>query len=365
VEPKSGSERSDYPATNGVDGRFGRALWIDALRGLAVFLVVFEHAAVLIPGGAPHPLAVSVAALAPFRMPVLMFLSGMLLSRSLAKPRATFLRGKVSRILWPYLLWSVIFLLLAVPGEPPPNALDELLLNPTYPTWYIGYLFLFYMLSLMLPARARSAAIAVCLLAAAMVDQLSAAHIVGSVMHFQVERLLFTLAMFFSGDFFVRHSQRIMQLLTRIPVVATCLLLASATGVASSLGFRVQWNALWVVPVFAGILASIRFAPRLAGSRVGQAFATMGRQSIVFYLLHWPTQIVTFHLLFALSIRDPTVVFITNFVAGILAPMVFLQLKKRFGVLAYLFDLDPPSGFGWSPTLRKISAARWRRPRPS
>ena len=74
-----------------------RMQWMDLLRGLAVLLVVVLHAAS--HGGAEvEGWTLVNRHLTPFRMPLLMFLSGMLLHRSLAKPLPVYLWGKVAAL---------------------------------------------------------------------------------------------------------------------------------------------------------------------------------------------------------------------------------------------------------------------------
>ncbi|MDK6499355.1 hypothetical protein QP341_26160, partial [Escherichia coli] len=46
-----------------------------------------------------------------WRMPMLVFLSGVLLPRSVSKPLGTYYRGKAERILWPFLVWMVVLAL--------------------------------------------------------------------------------------------------------------------------------------------------------------------------------------------------------------------------------------------------------------
>lgn len=90
-----------------------RMSWIDVLRGLAVLAVVLHHAALQVTHGRDTNLGwISTLddAVTPFRMPILMFLSGLLLPLSLAKPWVVYLRGKLRKIAWPYLLWSFLHL---------------------------------------------------------------------------------------------------------------------------------------------------------------------------------------------------------------------------------------------------------------
>ena len=75
-----------------------RIEWMDSLRGIAILLLLFWHA-FAIPDllGTPMPdwLRNINNAFLPFRMPMLMFLSGMLLEKSLRKPLPTYYEGKL------------------------------------------------------------------------------------------------------------------------------------------------------------------------------------------------------------------------------------------------------------------------------
>ena len=74
-----------------VAARKQRYEWMDTLRGSAIVLMLVWHATA-IPAlvGIPVPTALIAVndALLPFRMPTLMFLSGLLLPAALRKPRA-------------------------------------------------------------------------------------------------------------------------------------------------------------------------------------------------------------------------------------------------------------------------------------
>ena len=120
-----------------------RMQWMDLLRGLAVLLVVVLHAAS--HGGAEvEGWTLVNRHLTPFRMPLLMFLSGMLLHRSLAKPLPVYLWGKVAAIVWPLVLWLLLYGFLVRGGFGWPETGVDYWLNGDY-LWFLMSLSLCYL----------------------------------------------------------------------------------------------------------------------------------------------------------------------------------------------------------------------------
>ena len=88
---------------------------MDVLRGTSILLVVFNHAilfASALPTGSPEVAWALNQVFAPIRMPLMVFLSGLLVAPSLARGWRQYLRGKARRVLYPYLVWSAIALVL-------------------------------------------------------------------------------------------------------------------------------------------------------------------------------------------------------------------------------------------------------------
>lgn len=90
-----------------------RMTWMDLVRGGAILLVVFWHAASvpdqLLDGAEPGYYVRKLnAALGPFRIPTLLVLSGLLVERSLAKGTRRYVTGKLRHVAWPYAVWLTI-----------------------------------------------------------------------------------------------------------------------------------------------------------------------------------------------------------------------------------------------------------------
>ncbi|WP_428419882.1 acyltransferase family protein [Methylibium sp.] len=86
--------------------------WVDSAKGVGIILVVVGHAI----GGMIDAGLLSRTGLAnevffaiyTFHMPMFFFLSGLFVARRISADRSGFLKATFFRILWPYLLWSVI-----------------------------------------------------------------------------------------------------------------------------------------------------------------------------------------------------------------------------------------------------------------
>jgi fucose 4-O-acetylase-like acetyltransferase len=88
----------------------GRVAWVDYAKGIGIILVVvghtlrgFEGTPIHVPGWQ----AVD-AWIYAFHMPLFFFLAGLFLEPSTKAPFGAFVAGKMRRILWPYLVWSLL-----------------------------------------------------------------------------------------------------------------------------------------------------------------------------------------------------------------------------------------------------------------
>lgn len=257
-----------------------RMTWMDALRGAAILMLLVWHA-VAVPQlfGIEMPAAVRAvnAFFLPYRMPALMLLSGMLLTRSLRKPLPEYFAGKFAMIAWPYLLWVVVAkaTFLDVEGMPWWHW------RAWYATSYLWFLFFIGVFYLLAPALRRlppwvpvaAAAVGGALLPTGSTEQ----------------RMAFFAVFFFAGAWLTaaREPARL------LPSGRVALLLAVpavAYGVAAVWWTDVVQYAVWGAPCsIAGCLAlatAFRHAPKIGP--VGRSLRFAGRHSIVFYVSHFP-----------------------------------------------------------------------------
>ena len=346
-----------------------RFAWMDTLRGLAVFLVIYSHAVFLSPIPAPEPLRVFDHVVTPFRIPGLMFLSGMLLPRSLAKPRRVYLRGKVNRIAWPYLVWSVILLAVMSFGSPGPNPLVELVMNPTSPMWYLAYLFVFYLVVMPFRPAQRTWLLVPAMVGLVVAGRATILDPTAPEQALTLHRVFFTFVCFLVGDLVARHQERWLPRLTSVRTACVLGVLALPAVAMSVAGYVVRYQPLYVVSTLAGIVAVIPLLVRLQGTAVGRFLAAQGRRSIVFYVIHWPVLLVAYHVAIVIGLRSGLTMTLFNLAAGVAAGFTMVWLTTRLPVLDLLFDLHPASlarqgPEGWSPSASRSSRRCPGRPPP-
>jgi len=260
---------------------------MDQLRGIAVLLVVVFHAGeapIVLGWEGSTGLAAFGIALRPFRIPLLMVLSGLVLARSLAKPARTYVLGKVRHVAWPWAIWSLAMVPLSLPWLDPASL--EFWVSSTH-TWYLVALAFVYALAL---TTRRVSGLSV---AAAML----ALHELGLTGWQPADDVLWFGAFFFVGAGLAS---------VREPLLGAPRLAAVVVGLLTvlftvTLDMSVRSVGTFGVSV-AGVVALLWLGPRLPLWR----FPTwIGRHSIVTYLVHYPAMFALWPLVAAAGIGNP------------------------------------------------------------
>ena len=140
-------------------GTYARTTWVDAAKGVGIVLVVIGHVigglrdAGLVPaeGNAGKVLYL----IYTFHMPLFFMLSGLFVESRLAKSRSDFVGAALTRVGWPYILWSVVQLsvvsaLGALVNHPAPFSAERyvaLAWLPVSPFWFLHALLLMLLVS--------------------------------------------------------------------------------------------------------------------------------------------------------------------------------------------------------------------------
>jgi surface polysaccharide O-acyltransferase-like enzyme len=304
-------------------------IWMDHLRGVAIILVIAFHAATVMSRFGtelPATLWDILDFFAPFRMPTLMFLSGMLLTRSLQKDSKSYWLGKVRGIAWPYLLWSLVFLTLAGQLElKTPVAI--LLVPPTY-LWYLWFLLAFYAIVWVYNRWYLRWWI---LLAAAAVGSLGPDT-------FRFSRFCFLLIFFIGGHLYMSKQSAIDKALGKKFVLPVASLLALASGIANVVGLPVQYNVLYLIAPLSAIVFCVKVIPLMLASRFSSILAYIGENSIVFYVSHFTILWVLGKLLSDIGLKQGMTLYAIGVSAALVAGIALTYGRKRTKVLAALFQ---------------------------
>lgn len=312
-----------------------RFVWMDSVRGLAILLVILGHSvAVPIEHGfsSPSALVAVNAFLAPFRIPTLLFLSGLLLDRSLAKPWMTYLIGKWQFIAWPYLIWVIIRYI--------PEYRNMSFVDPE--VWFAaGYLwFLFFLIGYYLVALATRKLPPSAILLVFFVIVLLPQHSMTDFAFF---------GLFFFAGHVVSDWDPTLSWTNRKKIIVPAAIWGIVTGLGHVAGLVPMGEVQSLPGVFCGIIAATAAARKVGACRVLCPLQFAGRNSIVFYVAHFPIVSVAVAVMARFLPTAETWFWLCS---GILAATIcsFLAKFRSVPPVAWLFKSPWPSGVGRATT---------------
>lgn len=311
--------------------------WMDNLRGVSILLVILYHATIVAfatDEGTPAALRYVSDLFAPLRMPTMVLLSGMLVTGSLQKGARAYVAGKIRNILHPYLVWSAITIvvLVEVLGVMTyrPEMLRWVLVAPVDHLWFLWFLMFYYAIALLtrhIPPVVVAGAFYLTALVLSMIT--------GSD-----KELAYLGAFFMIGVAIGRAPERLDPALSRtwlkalfVPVAGALLVLPLIVG--DAMRYRAELGLVAML----GVLGVVIVARRLDGRFQVVGLRFVGRESIVFYLLHLPL-IRALDTLTREVLAPPVALVVAVFVA--LAASTALALaSRRYRAVALLFRFPP------------------------
>lgn len=315
--------------------RFG---WMDALRGATILLVIFGHAVQLAGMYSGHDFTRMSAiseAVQPLRMPLLFFLSGMLVPRSLAKGAHRYFTGKAKKILYPYVLWSMILIAasaafaISLTWWSVP-AVWDIVVSPIQHLWFLAYLLVFYTVAHV--TRQINPLWVVLAATFAMTVPFEGAW----------SRIAVMAVPFFLGVAVFRYREIFERLTDRTMVCAALLAAAVLVSVGAQFWELRMPGLSWTVPImlafFVGIIGTVKpFGDRT----VFAPLRYIGRRSLPIYLVHWPVMMFLVPALVTEGFRDPWALFWVSLASGLLVSIAVTFAAERLRTLQWLFEWKP------------------------
>ncbi|WCE40413.1 acyltransferase [Brevibacterium sp. BDJS002] len=307
-----------------------RALWIDGLRGVAILLVMVWHALVIgddqrVQHG---PIWETSVALQGLRMPTLFFLSGLLLPRALEKPVGSYIWGKWTNLVWPYLVWQLIALVQA----PDLSVLRLTDWGPHNYLWFMFYLMVYFAVALVLRWMPPIAMLAVALVAFIVLGIVAEE---GS----QPMRLGIYAVWFFAGAATGRaFAEEKPGFSWDRAIVLFCFLAAGWVN-RNIAGLSTNPEANPFVFVYVSVPtvgAAVAAALMFAGHRVFLPVQWVGRHSVIFYTAHFAVQVFVIVALVDTQLGGPDAA-VLGFLASV-AVCSLLAALRGVMVVSVLFS---------------------------
>ncbi|MDP9694969.1 UNVERIFIED_ORG: putative membrane protein YcfT [Arthrobacter globiformis] len=300
-------------------------------------MIIFHADVHAYPGdlNAPLPIALLNVSLEPLRMPLLVFLSGTLVPRSLAKGKKAYLGGKMRGVLYPYLVWTVIlvavtWLVQSLDGRSIQwDLVARAIVNPLGHMWFLAYLLVFYVIAWATrrvnPALIGAASLSVPLIPAiaaigyrpfAMLGFFMLGVATASTLKETFEALMNSRLLGFVGPLG----------LAGIMLISSSLWLAGTPVNPSDVRLApfTLLFILWIMKLFKNM-------PSLGTSSL---LGSIGRQSLVYYVTHWPVMMLVG---IALSTFPAILAFVLMIAAALAIGLLIATAKQRWSAVGALY----------------------------
>ncbi|APP78703.1 acyltransferase family protein [Xanthomonas hortorum] len=332
-----------------ITGNQKRDDWVDWLRGASVLMVIVLHAYGFAfdaypelrsgAAGESSTLMLSIErinrSLAPLRMQLMFLLSGLFVARGLDKGIATYFSGKLRHVLYPYLIWSLLIFALREAGSVLAKAepiawldLGRIAVGNVALTWFLFYLFVFLAVIPLLRRLPAPLVLATTLLGSVCLGPLLR----------QGADPFYYFAFFYIGTLLAGRVPALLQQAPRWIWSLSCLSLCAIVLIANLTALHGIW--IGYLPLVVIALPLVIAAAIWANQQpAAQAIRYVGRNSVVFYLTHFPPFIVLAYLL-PRWIHDGSLLFFALLGTGVLAPTLLCLLRTpgRLPALNLLFS---------------------------
>ncbi|MEZ7897895.1 MAG: acyltransferase [Flaviflexus sp.] len=267
---------------------------MDVVRGIAIIAVIYGHAEAIGRQESlfesPDWMITSNRVLVLLRMPMLMFLSGMLVPRSIRRGWKSFLPGKFTKLAWPYAVWmALFFVVLWIHDVATLDQIPMEILQPDNPNltplWYLRNLFFYYIFAQILVWLRLPLWVGI------FVGLGLGAYQVAFVPDpDQIDlRWGFLMVFFFLGALIMDHLKAFINFLRKPPVTLVLIVLALIPiylYVERITAVRYRPEYIWGPIAFT--LLVVAYASYIKSSWITKPIEFIGRNSLYYYVMHYP-----------------------------------------------------------------------------
>lgn len=308
-----------------------RITWMDVLRGLSILLVILHHTTQIVAyrvDEVPEFFAFISAFFAPYRMPMLMFLSGLLVAGSLKRPAGEYIWGKVRRILWPIVVWTLVYAAAEFLADPAQAKYMpwELGFWNTY-LWFMQFIFAYYIIALLIRW------IPIWVL---MVVPFAAAFFIPADLDL-LQRFFYLMPFFFLGAFVEKNWDRYAKWLS-VPLAAGLAIIPIGVALYSGFIEPLWYEPLSALPAMLGILILVRLTAIAPDARWLKPVRFVGQWSLIYYVAHYPVFAALGWLAMKVGLTNPTVGLLVIFVVTVAIATAFALIGRRMP-FKLLFEL--------------------------
>lgn len=330
-----------------------RIIWMDMMRGFLILLVITQHW--ISDFNIHNDLSDSIfyrgiyqikIFFAPYRMELLFFLSGFIVHKSMSKYFRDYLSGKINNLLYPYVLWSSIFLVFhnssyILSGEYVKimNYMQGIIIGATNLTWFLYFLFVYFLISL--PILKKGIPIVTVILSSVVFCYFSSKINVYNTLgiDFLKEGDIFYYFIFFYIGCYCGVQKYDLQALSKKPLMILISILCVI--ITELMNFYInlhKTNLLYLAPVILSIPLAIFIAMQIQRINFIKNILThISLNSIVYYLMH-VILLRVYSKIFEIVHLNQNIAFPLKLTLTLLSIYVFIVLKRRISLLNILFQ---------------------------
>ena len=313
-----------------------RMVWMDVARGFAIFLVVLSHSVSTSSWeGIPESSALSAIRdiFMPFRIPLLVFISGFLLEHSIKKGPRRYFDGKLRAVFWPFLIWAIIEAVVVDRGYSS-GLIFDVLTTRTGTIWYLQFLMISYVgFFLLYKSKIPLYVIAPFLI-------IISSYVPDIIEDNLLSRYVFLLGVMFLGVLAGRNVTMWENISRKTPVLVATGGVTTWLAWLSLHGEMVRYDAVyapWTILSLVFITGVMMRIP--VKSYVSRFLSFVGRNSIVYYVVHCSLLVVMFRTINSQGWIDnwgdgiSTIVTSLTFVVAMAVMTGLVLLQKKFPIL--------------------------------